>query len=294
MVLNLKKLSIPKSQWKILAKTIEKKLTHQQSFFQQDPEIEALAENFSALIIQKKMNVAKQNSKEKVKLSKKQAQTSDSNVKNVCLDSFSHSSARSFGGENLVHHVMQDYKLDTIFDQIGMTDKQKQACKMLIAGRMLHPSSERETARWLNHNSSLPEILGADTIYDSALHRAAVKLYSQHEIIEDYLSDKSRQLFNLQETIILYDLTNTYFEGSKRKSEKAKRGRSKEKRNDCPLMSLALTIDSEGFPKRSHVYEGNVSEPSTLKDILQKVSFGTENRQTIVMDTGISRERILN
>ena len=40
-----------------------------------------------------------------------------------------------------------------------------------------------------------------------------------------------------------------YFEGSKRNSKIAKPGRSKERRNDRPLVTLALTVDSDGFPK---------------------------------------------
>ncbi|MBE7548501.1 MAG: hypothetical protein HS127_15640 [Planctomycetia bacterium] len=68
-------------------------------------------------------------------------------------------------------------------------------------------------------------------------------------------------------TVILYDLTNTYFEGSKRGSKVARRYKSKESRNDCPLITLSLTVDEEGFPKQSKVFEGNVSEPGTLKKI---------------------------
>ncbi|MEA3446558.1 MAG: IS1634 family transposase [Bacteroidota bacterium] len=91
--------------------------------------------------------------------------------------------------------------------------------------------------------------------------------------------------------IILYDLTNTYFEGSKRNSAIAKRGKSKEKRDDCPLLSLAMAIDSEGFPKRSKIYEGNISEASTLETVLSQISFGDINkRKTIVMDSGIATE----
>jgi hypothetical protein len=66
--------------------------------------------------------------------------------------------------------------------------------------------------------------------------------------------------------VILYDLTNTYlpvrstqtgFEGSKRGSKIAQPGgKSKERRNDRPLVTLALVIDGEGFPKRSRVLEG--------------------------------------
>ena len=93
-------------------------------------------------------------------------------------------------------------------------------------------------------------------------------MWEKHAAIEQALSERAREIFSLKETVILYDLTNTYFEGSKRGSKIAKHGLSKERRNDCPLITLSLTIDEEGFPKQSKVWEGNVSEPDTLKDIL--------------------------
>ena len=57
------------------------------------------------------------------------------------------------------------------------------------------------------------------------------------------------------------DLTNFYFEGSKRQSAKAKFGRSKEKRSDCKLLVLALAINTEGFIRYSSILEGNTTDP---------------------------------
>ena len=73
--------------------------------------------------------------------------------------------------------------------------------------------------------------------------------------------------FEHGEKIILCDLINTSFEGNPRAPE-AQRGASKEKRTDRPLVTLAMILDEEGFPKTSKVYPGNVSEPSTLESIL--------------------------
>ena len=99
--------------------------------------------------------------------------------------------------------------------------------------------------------------------------------------------------YGFEETVILYDLTNTYFEGSKRGSKVARHGKSKERRNDCPILTLSLTVDEEGFPKQSKVFEGNVSEPDTLKDIvsgLKKEDGLFSSERTIVMDAGIATE----
>jgi transposase len=97
--------------------------------------------------------------------------------------------------------------------------------------------------------------------------------------LEDYLSCKEKTLFNLQETIVLYDLTNIFFEGTGKLNKKAKFGPSKEKRNDCPLVTLGLVLDGDGFPKRSRVFEGNVSEGKTL----EKMLLGLEKEPSLVL-----------
>ena len=73
---------------------------------------------------------------------------------------------------------------------------------------------------------------------------------------------------NLQPTVTLFDLTNTFFEGAARRQPKAQRGHSKEKRSDCPLLTLGLVLDGAGFVRRSQVFAGRVDEPRTLAGML--------------------------
>ena len=87
--------------------------------------------------------------------------------------------------------------------------------------------------------------------------------------LEKHLYERERSLFNFEETITLYDLTNTYFEGSGKSNVLAAHGRSKEKRSDCPLVTLGLVLDGSGFPQRSEVFAGNVTESKTLKMMIQ-------------------------
>lgn len=97
-------------------------------------------------------------------------------------------------------------------------------------------------------------------------------------------------MFDLEDKIILYDLTNTYFEGEKRGSKIARRGRSKEKRNDCPLVVLALVVNVEGFIKYSSIYSGNMSDPVTLGETIDKLRLSTSSSKgaIVVMDAGIA------
>jgi transposase len=76
----------------------------------------------------------------------------------------------------------------------------------------------------------------------------STRLLAQRDEIEERLVENERSLYQLGEKIILYDLTNAYLEGSAHESSLSKRGHSKEKRSDCPLLTLALVVDEDGFP----------------------------------------------
>ena len=75
-------------------------------------------------------------------------------------------------------------------------------------------------------------------------------------------------------------------------SKLARFGRSRQKRNDCPLVTLALATDEGGFPRRSSVLPGNVSEPGTLLDALDSLATEDEgeDKPTVIMDAGIATE----
>ena len=100
--------------------------------------------------------------------------------------------------------------------------------------------------------------------------------------------------------LCLYDLTNFYFEGRKEASDLAQYGRSKEKRSDAKIVSLALLSDGRGFIRRSKIYKGNISEPSTLQAVvcelekaIAKDSSLFESKPVVVMDAGIATENNL-
>ena len=87
----------------------------------------------------------------------------------------------------------------------------------------------------------------------SQLYRASDALVKHREAIEAHLFKRAMGLFDLQPTVTLYDLTNTYFEGEAGAQPQAKRGHSKEKRSDCPLLTLGLMLDASGFVRRSQL-----------------------------------------
>jgi transposase len=98
-------------------------------------------------------------------------------------------------------------------------------------------------------------------------------------------------IFNLKRTVILYDLTNTFFEGQAPKNTLGTFGRSKEKRTDCPLVTMGLVLDGEGFPLASEIFAGNASEPKTLKTMIEQLSCASQFAgATVVLDAGIASQ----
>ncbi|MFZ0256049.1 MAG: IS1634 family transposase, partial [Gammaproteobacteria bacterium] len=124
-----------------------------------------------------------------------------------------------------------------------------------------------------------------------ALYRVSDQLLKHKTELERFLYARERTLFEFDEVITLYDLTNTYFEGAATANANAAFGRSKEKRSDCPLVTLALVLDSSGFPKRSAVFAGNASEAKTLAQMLSELSDDrAPHPPTVVLDAGLATE----
>jgi hypothetical protein len=289
LVLNLGFLDLHQEKWKELANTIESEIHKQSRLFVTDPQIEKLARHYAKVIIRENLNKAHERS-----AGDNGPDRLSADYQSVDINSVSSSEARKIGAEHVVLAQMREYKFDNMLKEFGFTENQVCYAKILIAGRLVNPSSERETARWANEDSAILELLQAKiNVYDTALHRTAALLWERHDKIEQRLSQAAREIFGLKETIILYDLTNTYFEGSKKGSKIAKHAKSKDKRNDRPVITLALTLDAQGFPKQSRVYEGNISEPGTLEKMLDELSNvvdGFNRQKTIVIDAGIATE----
>ena len=124
-----------------------------------------------------------------------------------------------------------------------------------IISKANYPCSEHKTAQWISDISSVTGLLGRqqDSINRFDLYCASKMLFGAKTDIEKHLSTKTNQLFDLEDKIILYDLTNTYFEGRKAGSKLAKFGRGKEKRSDAIIIFLALVVNIEGFVKYSRI-----------------------------------------
>ncbi len=208
----------------------------------------------------------------------------------VDLDSIDMVRPRSVGIEHAALLAMRQCGFEDKLAELGFNRPQIAAAVGNIVGRMAHPGSELATHAWLQQRSALGELIGFDfeSMDLNRLYRASDALYKHRDALQDHLFGAAKSLFNFADTVTLYDLTNTYFEGIAAGVAKAARGRSKEKRSDCPLVTLAVVLDGSGFVRRSRVFAGNASEPKTLQEMLAGLS--APKGATVVMDAGIATE----
>jgi len=247
----------PKENWKSLAKRIEQILYGQLPLFSVPDDIEQAAQHYAAKIIQKQDSNNLDNNE-------------ITQYYSIDIESMETTRPRSVSVEYVAYEALKELELVQKLSILGLTQPQLHTAIGTIIGRMVHPGSELATFYWLQNQSGLGELIDCD-FEGISLHRfyqASDLLLKHKEAIEAHLYKKEKDIFQFKETITLYDLTNTYFEGSGKFNDLAALGKSKEKRSDCPLVTLGLVLDASGFPKRSRVFAGNVSEPTTLEQMI--------------------------
>ena len=215
----------------------------------------------------------------------------------VDIDTLKHKDAREIGAEWMCYQALEQLQFKEKLISLGWEEEAIQLALTQIISRAVYPFSENRTTRWIKENSAICEISGypIEKITKDKLYKSALDLYKIKDSLEKHLSTKTNELFDLQDKIYLYDLTNTYFEGRKLDSKLANFGRSKEKRSDCKLVVLALVVNVEGFIKYSNIFEGNTTDNTTLPQIIDNLRTQTsqEKRAIVVIDAGIATEENL-
>ena len=273
----------PRDQWALLAQRIEQLANRQEDLvpIALDLQWEAAAQRYSARVIRAKAQLYDDRS------------SCETDYQAVDVNSLEMVRPRSVAVEHVSLEALRQLGLDTKFKQLGFNGPQQAAAIGTIIGRMTVPGSELFTHDWLVEHSGLGELIGYDyaAMDLQQIYRISDRLLQHKSALEGFLYHQECTLFEFDEVITLYDLTNTYFEGSGRSNANAALGHSKEKRSDCPLTTLALVLDGSGFPKRSEVFEGNISEPKTLAQMVGKLTAtDCAHPPTVVVDAGIATE----
>ena len=198
---------------------------------------------------------------------------------------------REAGPVHVGHQMWRVLRLDRILADAGLSRRAQLLTEVMTLNRLVQPASEHAMPDWIRR-TALADILGLDftALSDEALYRNLDRLHPQRARIEQALAARERTLFNLDDTIYLYDLTSTYFEGQCPLNPQAKRGYSRDHRPDCKQVVIGLVLDRDGFPKAHEVFEGNRQDRTTLDEMLTRLEERTGRRggATVVVDRGMA------
>jgi len=186
--------------------------------------------------------------------------------------------------------------VDEILATIGFSERARILTLAMTMNRLIHPCSEHAMPDWIRR-TALADILAVDfdRLRDEALYRQLDRLHPKRAAIEAALAERERTLFNCDNTVLLYDLTSTYFEGQARRIAKARRGYSRDHRPDCKQVVVGLVLNGEGFPLAHEIFAGNVQDRASLPAMLDQLNARVPLKpgQTVVVDRGIAYDENL-
>jgi len=216
----------------------------------------------------------------------------------VDLSTVKNKDAFEIGAEWLCKQAFDQLDIGQFLRQKEWTGENISLAATHIISRAVYPASELKTVSFIKENSAICEITGypKDKITKDKLYKISHDLYSVKDGLESYLSKRTNELFDIEDKIIIYDLTNTYFEGRMKNSKLARYGRSKEKRKDARLIVLAIVINPEGFLKYSNIFEGNMADSKTLETVIEGLSSQTSftgRKPIVIIDAGIATDENL-
>ncbi len=290
-IMQLGCLTIARKNWPLLTAELERRIAGQGELGQLEKKLtpavqrsaELAMENYGARQKRKVQSVAREKKADYVTIDR---------------NSINSSYSRSIGCELVAHQIWGDLKISHSLSSLGFTPHECSLAEAVICGRLISPGSDLHTWKWIRNRSAIDEISSPNLskVGRNAVYTISDKLYKNKAALEKHLLEQEKKLYPKRDYIYLFDLTNFHLEGQALGNELAARGKSKQKRSDCPLISLALIVDADGFPVSSKVYKGNIGEPQTLKEILEELNLLDNSKEqelsfskpTLIMDRGIA------
>ena len=217
----------------------------------------------------------------------------------VDVDTVEHTEAREVGAEWICLQAIRELQIDKFLECEGWSEIKINTALAHLIVRTVYAPSELKSMDIMRDNSAVCELLTGSQQWQPGFHavyNVAPALYALKDKLETHLCRRTDDLFNITNRIVLFDLTNFYFEGRKDGSGKAMYGRSKEKRSDCKLLVLALCINPEGFIRYSSILAGNTSDPDSLPDMVDTLAAKTRvpdnprQKVLVCLDAGIATE----
>lgn len=280
---------IPDADRKLIARAVENRLAGQSDLL--DPNLSEEAAAWVARILpviaRSKFSAARPAAMER--------------VDGVLVDGIATENVVQLGPQLVASAAWQSLGIDGILRQAGLNPSQIATAQLLVANRLIEPASEWALIDWAQR-TALPELLDirvTKTTKDR-LYRTGDALFAKAKCIEAALRKQEAELFGLQRSIILYDVTNTHFEGICAKNPKARHGKNKQNRSDCRQVAVGMAFDERGMPLAHEVFEGNIADSKTLARILDHFQpledehggkdATPQSRPVVILDAGFASE----
>ena len=265
----------PQEEWLALAHKLEASLKGQPSLYPPQIEVEAVVSKVRAQRIQV---------------------VDPGSIVEVDSERVEVEEAREAGAVHVGHQIWRQLGIDDILGQAELSERARIVTEAMTLNRLIRPLSEPAMPDWIRR-TALGDILQEDfsKLEDDSLYRNWDRLHPARELIERELAEQEKALFNLDDTVYLYDLTSTYFEGQAQRNEQAKRGYSRDKRPDCKQVVVGLVLDRDGFPKAHEVFDGNVQDRNTVDKMLDALErrTGPKAGGTVIVDRGMAYDENL-
>ena len=195
--------AVPQERHKELGNKIEEFINGGNLFFKEpDNEIEQWAYHFYKKLIKKQLDKEKSEKK-----------NSNADYETVDLNSLEGIESKEIGAEWLCSQAIEQLGLRDFFsNELSWNNNQVSVASLALLGRLLYPTSELKTAKWLNENSAAMELYSPESrsIDRNRLQQGAVMLYQEREKIETFLTGRITDIYQISSKYILYDLTNTH------------------------------------------------------------------------------------
>ena len=181
---------------------------------------------------------------------------------------------RRFGDVYLALALWRGMGLEQLCERLLPAGKERVAwasmAAVLVTARFCEPASELHIAEDWYRRTALCDLLqlGAEQVNKDRLYRSLDRLLAHKAALEAHLARRCGELFAVQNEVLLYDVTSTYFEGQAPRNPQAQRGYSRDHRPDCKQVCIALVVTFDGFPLGYEVFAGNTHDSRTLQSIV--------------------------
>ena len=180
----------------------------------------------------------------------------------------------------VLHHLWQKWNFDEFFPSDHWVET-------MVLNRCLGPLSKIHVKEWAE-GTVLPSLTKENILkYDDYdVYRELDKVYKSETELQSFMHTSLEEKGHSFEQGMFYDITSSYFEGSK--CILARYGYSRDHRPDCEQIVIALMVTENGYPFYWQVLNGNTADVSTVESMVDHIKqrFGIKHC-TLVFDRGM-------